>query len=166
MPAEDEASLPDLPFECECLAHDGSMCGARFASLQQLATHMRRTKGGEHGVVPDHFRAVVTHQCHWCCIVHCNIREPEIMSNRPCGTKYARAEAVSTHSYLACLKPCDAQLVSTKRKLLMLFKSFGCSCFAACACRCHSPRESVHAAGRLTRSVTIEQYVPTPVPWL
>ena len=47
---------------------------------------------------------------------------PGIRSNRPCGTKYARAEAVSTSLYLACLKPCNAQLVSTKLRLLMLFE--------------------------------------------
>ena len=72
--AEAEQDPVELPFECECLADDNSRCGARFATLQQLATHMRLTKGGNHGVVPDHFKAVITNQCPWCRVVHCNIR--------------------------------------------------------------------------------------------
>ena len=64
----------EMPFECECLLDDGSFCGRKFETLQQLATHMRRSKTGNHGLVPPHFKAVVTNQCPWCRAVYCNMR--------------------------------------------------------------------------------------------
>ena len=76
-PSEDDVELPDppeLPYACDCAMADGAVCGARFATLQQLATHVRRTKSGSHGQVPNYYQAVVTNQCPWCRVVHANMR--------------------------------------------------------------------------------------------
>ena len=76
-PSEDDVELldpPQLPYACDCTMADGAVCGARFATLQQLATHVRRTKSGSHGQVEDYYQAVVTNQCPWCRVVHANMR--------------------------------------------------------------------------------------------
>ena len=80
----------------------------------------------------------------------------------PCPLRLARCCCPK----LGRTPPVASRCAPRTKQSLIPPRSFGCSCFAACACRCHSPRESVHAAGRLTRSATIEQHVPTPVPWL
>ena len=68
----------DMPHVCDCTLDNGVVCGARFATLQQLAMHVRKTKSGNHGRVPEHYRAVVTNQCPWCRMVYSNIRNARI----------------------------------------------------------------------------------------
>ena len=74
--------IPDEPapaddgmlYKCECCLDDGSVCGETFPSKQQLVQHMRWTRGGTHGELPQYFRATITNQCPWCRNVFANIR--------------------------------------------------------------------------------------------
>ena len=53
-------------YRCTCTLPDGSTCGAAFQTKQQLAMHIRSTKGGTHGEVPTDAKATVSNVCPWC----------------------------------------------------------------------------------------------------
>ena len=89
-PPDVEPVDDNLPYECECLLDDGTICGRKFATLQQLATHVRRFKAGNHGAIPQHYRAVVTNQCPWCRVVYCNIRTTRIHVQKALQQKKCR----------------------------------------------------------------------------
>lgn len=89
-PPDVEPVDDNLPYECECLLDDDTICGRKFATLQQLATHVRKFKAGNHGAIPQHYRAVVTNQCPWCRVVHCNIRTTRIHVQKALQRKKCR----------------------------------------------------------------------------
>ena len=89
-PPDVEPVDDNLPYECECLLDDDTICGRKFATLQQLATHVRRFKAGNHGAIPQHYRAVVTNQCPWCRVVYCNIRTTRIHVQKALQQKKCR----------------------------------------------------------------------------
>ena len=51
IPAPSPVLVPPPVHRCELVCKDGSVCGATFNHKLGLVNHMRRKKGGEHGVM-------------------------------------------------------------------------------------------------------------------
>eukprot|EP00434_Breviolum_minutum_P031879 symbB.v1.2.028194.t1/scaffold2897.1/size67685/5 len=107
-PPDVEPVDDNLPYECECLLDDGTICGRKFATLQQLATHVRRFKAGNHGAIPQHYRAVVTNQCPWCMSTNSLLAQVAHLFNMESWARGKRADntavkrqAVGTEALLA-----------------------------------------------------------------